>query len=474
MLSTVVPVPEGGFGNVTREEALMLQAQEDYFINDRALMLKESNEIDESLYDKYNVKIGLRNKNGTGVCVGLTQIADVCGYDLDDEGKKIAIPGKLLYRGIDVEDIVNGCTSEDRFGYEETSYLLLFGHLPNKYELRQFNKILGARRQLPQGFVRDMILVAPSRSIMNQLAREVLALYSYDNRPDDISVENIFRQSMMLISYFPSLVAYSYQAKRSHFDNQSLHIHYPMPELSTAENILRMLRPTGEYTDLEAKILDVCLILHAEHGGGNNSTFTTHTISSTGTDTYSAIAAAIGSLKGPRHGGANLSVLHMINDLKDNVRDITDYDGIERYLERVVRGEANDGSGLIYGLGHAIYTISDPRAVLLKKMARRLAEKHDLMDEFNLYDFIESKGSEILSKYLGSDVKAPANVDLYSGFVYSALGIPADVATPLFAAARISGWCAHRVEEVSSGKRIIRPAYKCISENIEYIPMKDR
>lgn len=473
MLSKVFS--EGGFGNVTYEESIRLQAQEDQFVRDRVLLLKENNDdIDQSLYDKYNVKIGLRNKNGTGVCVGLTRIADVHGYSLDEAGTKIPEKGKLFYRGIDVEDIVGNCIAENRFGFEETSYLLLFGRLPNKLELSQFNRILGARRQLPEGFVRDMILTAPSRSIMNQLSREVLALYSYDNKPDDTSIENIFRQSIMLMSYFPALVAYSYQAKRSHFDNQSLHIHYPARELSTSENILRMLRPTGEFSDLEAKLLDICLILHAEHGGGNNSTFTTHTVSSTGTDTYSAIAAAIGSLKGPRHGGANISVIHMLNDLKDNVRDIRDLDEVENYLKAVLRGEANDGSGLIYGLGHAIYTLSDPRAVLLKKMARRIAEAKDMMDEFNLYDFIEKRGGELLSEQMGMEILAPANVDLYSGFVYDALGIPHDLVTPMFAAARIAGWCAHRIEEVSGNSRIIRPAYQCISENRSYVPIMER
>ncbi len=467
--------PEGGFGNVSYEESIRLQAQEDQFVRDRVILLKENNDdIDQSLYDKYNVKIGLRNKNGTGVCVGLTRIADVHGYSMDKEGNKIPEKGRLFYRGIDVEDIVENCMAEDRFGYEETSYLLLFGKLPNKLELSQFNRILGARRQLPQGFIRDMILTAPSKSIMNQLSREVLALYSYDSHPDDINIENIFRQSIMLMSYFPALVAYSYQAKRSHFDNQSMHIHYPARELSTAENILRMIRPTGEFTDLEAKLLDICLILHAEHGGGNNSTFTTHTVSSTGTDTYSAIAAAIGSLKGPRHGGANISVVHMMDDLKENVRDIRDHDAVDEYLKAVIRGEGNDGTGLIYGLGHAIYTLSDPRAVLLKKMARKLAEEHDLMDEFNLYDFIEKRGGELLSEQLGTEILAPANVDLYSGFVYDALGIPHDLVTPVFAAARIAGWCAHRIEEVSGNGRIIRPAYQCISDTRMYTPLKER
>ncbi|MGN1350311.1 MAG: citrate synthase [Anaerovoracaceae bacterium] len=472
MLSTIKH--ESGFGNVSPLEEKFLKAQEDNFINSRASLLKKNNNIDTSLYDKYNVKIGLRNKNGTGVCVGLTQISDVHGYEKDAEGNKIPAEGKLFYRGINVEDIVNGCISENRFGYEEVSYLLLFGKLPTKSELNDYRKILGARRELPQGFARDTILGSPSRSIMNQLAKEILALYSYDRHPDDTSAENIFRQSIQLISYFPSLLAYSYQAKRSHFDGQSLHLHYPSHELSTAENILRLIRPTGEYSDIEAKLLDICMILHAEHGGGNNSTFTTHLVSSTGTDTYSAIAAAIGSLKGPKHGGANLAVIYMIKDLKENVADITDYKAVENYLRKVIQGKANDGSGLIYGLGHAVYTLSDPRAQLLKRMARKLAEERNLMDEFMLYDFIENTGSRIFSEMTGSEVILPANVDLYSGFVYNALNIPLDLATPIFAAARISGWCAHRIEEVTGSNRIMRPAYNCIAEAQEYFPIDER
>lgn len=472
MLSTIIP--EGGFGNVSQQESKFLKAQEDNFINSRVSLLKKNNNIDTTLYDKYNVKIGLRNKNGTGVCVGLTRISDVHGYIIDEQGNKVPAPGKLFYRGVSIEDIVNGCINDNRFGYEETSYLLLFGKLPTTSELEAYKKILGARRELPRGFARDTILGSPSKSVMNQLAKEVLALYSYDNRPDDLSAENVFRQSIQLISYFPSLLAYSYQAKRSHFDNQSLHLHYPSADLSTAENILRLIRPTGEYSDIEAKLLDISMILHAEHGGGNNSTFTTHLVSSAGTDTYSAISAAIGSLKGPKHGGANLAVIYMIKDLKENVTDITDFKQVEKYLRKIIRKEANDGSGLIYGLGHAVYTISDPRAQLLKKMARKLAEEKGLMDEFMVYDFIENTGSKIFSEMTGTDVILPANVDLYSGFVYNALNIPLDLATPIFAAARISGWCAHRIEELTGSNRIMRPAYNCIADIQEYINISDR
>ncbi len=473
MFSTILH-PDYSFGDVTEEESAILQAKENEFINDRTLLLQKNNDIELELYDKYNVKLGLRNKDGTGVCVGLTKVSDVYGYDKDENGKKVPAHGKLFYRGIDVEDIVTACFKENRFGFEEVTYLLLFGKLPNREELNHFNKILGARRELPRGFIRDTILVNPSKSIMNQIAKEVLALYSYDPKPDDTSKENTFRQCISLISYFPCLIAYSYQAKHAHFDNQSLHIHYPMPELSTAENILRLIRPTGEYSDIEAKLLDISLILHAEHGGGNNSTFTTHLVSSTGTDTYSAIAAAIGSLKGPRHGGANLSVLYMLKDLKDEVSDITNYSQVENYLRRVVSGKANDGSGLIYGLGHAIYTLSDPRAKLIKKMAKGLAEKKNLMDEFMLYEFIEQAGSKIVSEITGVETILPANVDLYSGFVYHALNIPLDLVTPLFAASRMSGWCAHRIEEIIANNRLMRPAYKCIHENTPYTPIDSR
>lgn len=472
MLSTLST--SNSFGTVTLERAIELQKQEDAFVRSKIGTVHKNSDMDKSLYDKYNVKIGLRNKNGTGVCVGLTHVADVCGYKFDDDGNKLLSDGKLYYRGIDVEDIVNGCLEDNRFGYEETSYLLLFGSLPTEEELAEYNRVLGARRELPKGFVRDMILVCPSQSIMNQLARQVLALYSYDATPDDTSIENNLRQAISLISYFPSLMAYSYQAKHSHFDGESMHLHYPSAELSTAENILRLIRPMGEYTPIEAKLLDLCLILHAEHGGGNNSTFTTNLVSSTGTDIYSAISAAIGSLKGPRHGGANLSVIYMLNDLTDSVTDITDFDQVEEYLRRVVRGEANDGTGLIYGLGHAIYTLSDPRAQILKKMARRLAEAKGSMDEFNLCAFIEKRGPEILCEETGREFKPPANVDLYSGFVYRALNIPVDLATPLFATARISGWCAHRIEEITSNDRIMRPAYKCVSDVKKYIPIKNR
>jgi len=456
------------------DEIAMNQQLEKTFLETMSEYLIKSNAIDSSLYGKYDVKRGLRDANGAGVVVGLTKIGDVQGYEVNEKNEKVPVDGKLFYRGIDVEEIVNSCLEDDRFGYEETSYLLLFGNLPNQKQLDEYNKVIGMKRELPLGFARDMILTAPSKNVMNKLARSVLALYSYDENPDDISVENVLRQSINLIGHFPSLIAYGYQAKRSYYDNQSLHIHYPDPELSTAENILRLIRATGEYTDLEAKLLDLCLILHAEHGGGNNSSFTIHVVSSTATDTYSAIAAAVGSLKGPKHGGANIEVLEMMADIKENVKDITNYKEVEKYLIKILRGEANDGSGLIYGLGHAVYTISDPRAKLLKKMAKKLAEDKNLMDDFMLYDFIENRAPYLFMDVKGTKKPMPANVDLYSGFVYNALNIPIEIATPLFACARVSGWCAHRIEELVAGGKIIRPAYQCVQPQVKYVPLAER
>ncbi len=436
--------------------------------------LEKNNRIDSDLYKEYDVKRGLRNANGTGVVVGLTKVGDVVGYTTNEEGDKVPTEGKLYYHGVDIHDLVEGVTSENRFGYEEASYLLLFGELPSRKQLDAYCATLAARRELPPGFPRDMILVAPSNNVMNKLARSVLALYSYDEDADNLSIPNVLRQSIDLIGYFPSLIAYGFQAKRSHYHNESLHLHYPDPEKSTAENILRMIRPTGEYSDIEAKSLDLSMILHAEHGGGNNSTFTTHVVTSSGTDTYSAIAAAVGSLKGPKHGGANVEVLGMIKDLKDNVKDITNHKEVEKYLVKLLKKEAFDRSGLIYGLGHAVYTMSDPRAILLKKMAKNLAEEQGLIDDFMLYDFIEKQGARLYQEMKGTDKPMPANVDLYSGFVYSALNIPLDIATPVFAASRISGWCAHRIEELVTGGKIVRPAYINVEPRKPYVPIEER
>lgn len=443
------------------------------FICDMAKRLESNDTIPNELYTKYNVKRGLRNANGTGVIVGLTRVGSVVGYKVEGDNK-IAIDGKLYYRGYDVEDLFNNFLAEKRFGFEEVTYLLLFGELPTKAQLDDFNRLLGARRDLPMGFARDMILVAPSRSIMNKLSRSVLALYSYDDNPEDTSVQNVLRQSIELIGYFPALIAYAYQAKRSTFHNESLILHYPIAELSTSENILRMIRPTGEFSELEARLLDLSLVLHAEHGGGNNSSFTTHLISSSGTDTYSAISAACGSLKGPRHGGANIEVIKMLSDLKQNVKDITDEKQLEDYFIKILKKEAHDKKGLIYGLGHAIYTISDPRAILLKGMAKKLAEHKGLQDDFALCEFIETKVPDIYAEFTGQRKPMPANVDLYSGFVYMALDIPSDIATPLFATARLSGWCAHRLEELIAGKKLMRPAYVGIQERQPYVPLNER
>lgn len=449
-------------------------SEEKAFFREKAKQLNKSDVIPDSLYIENDVKRGLRNSNGTGVVVGLTKVGDVVGYNFDENGNKVAMDGKLFYRGYDVKDLVTSCIEEDRFGFEEVTYLLLFGSLPTKDELAEFKKILGNKRDLPKGFARDMILTAPSKSIMNKLARSVLAMYSYDSNPDDNSIENVLSQSITLIGHFPAFISYAYQAKRSSFDNESLHLHNPIPELGTAENILRMLRPTGEYTDIEAKLLDLSLILHAEHGGGNNSTFTTHLVSSSGTDTYAAIAAAVGALKGPKHGGANIAVINMIHDLKNSVKDYTNESQVEDYLVKVLKGEANDGSGLIYGLGHAIYTISDPRAILLKGMAKKLAESKGMEEEFHLCEFIETRGAELYQEIKGTTKPMPANVDLYSGFVYRALNIPFELATPLFATARLSGWCAHRLEEIITGKKLMRPAYNGVQPLQQYIPLNQR
>ena len=437
-------------------------------------IISKRNHIDNELYIQNDVKRGLRNSNGTGVVVGLTHIGEVVGYEVDDKGTKIPCEGKLYYRGYNIEDLVNAARAEDRFGFEETTFLLLMGSLPSKKELASFNEIISRHRELPVGFARDMILTAPSKNIMNKLARSVLALYSYDDNPDDASIQNVLRQSLILIGYFPAIISYAYQAKSTYFDNKSLHLHNPIPELSTSENILRMLRPMGEYTDLEAKLLDVCMILHAEHGGGNNSSFTTHLISSTGTDTYSAIAAAVGSLKGPRHGGANIAVINMMRDIKAHVPDVGKTSALDDYLVKILKGEANDRSGLVYGMGHAIYTKSDPRAKILKSMAKKLAEDKDLLDDFLLCDYLERRVPSLYAEVHGKEILMPANVDLYSGFVYSALDIPLDVATPLFATARLSGWCAHRIEELASGSKLMRPAYNSVQDHQSYIPLVDR
>lgn len=443
------------------------------FIDSMAEAIAVNNQIDSELYTKYNVKRGLRNANGTGVIVGLTKISNVVGYDVDEEKNKLPREGKLYYRGYDIEDLVTNCLDENRFGYEETAYLLLFGSLPDKKQLDEFTRILGEKRELPLGFARDMILTAPSNNIMNKLSRSVLALYTYDDNPDDISISNVLRQSIDLMGYFPSIISYAYQAKATYFDKRSLHLFTPKAELSTAENILRMIRPTGKFTPLEAKLLDICLMLHAEHGGGNNSSFTTHVISSSGTDTYAAISAAVNSLKGPKHGGANIAVIHMMEDMKANLKNYSD-EAVSRYIRKILKGEAGDRTGLVYGVGHAIYTMSDPRAKLLKSMAKRLAEDKGLMEDFMLFDAVERLTPAIHAEVTGVEKPMCANVDLYSGFVYNALNIPIDIATPLFATARLAGWCAHRLEELTAGNKLMRPANICVQPEREYVKLKER
>ena len=382
--------------------------------------------------------------------------------------------GKLFYRGINIEDIVEGFISENRYGFEETCYLLLFGELPNQKQLDDFKAMIADYRQLPTNFVRDIIMKAPSRDMMNMLARSVLTLYAYDDNGSDTSIPNVLRQSIQLISLFPVLAVYGYQSYAHYEMGQSLFIHPPKEELSVAENILHLLRPDSKYSKLEAKLLDMALVLHAEHGGGNNSTFTTHVVSSSGTDTYSAIAAALCSLKGPKHGGANIKVVEMFADLKEHVKDWKDEDEIRAYLLKLLNKEAFDHAGLIYGMGHAVYSISDPRSKILSRFVRRLSEEKGREDEYHLYTSVEKLAKEVIAKERKIYKGVSANIDFYSGFIYSMLGLPHELYTPLFAIARIAGWCAHRMEELVNGNRIIRPAYKAVAPTREYVPLKDR
>lgn len=436
-------------------------------------LVEKRNKIDTELYSKFNVKRGLRDSDGTGVLVGLTKIGEVHSYVLD-EGEHVPVEGRLLYRGIDINDFVNGFQSEKRFGFEECCYLLLFGELPDEEKLTTFRKFLGENRKLKDGFIEDMILKAPSKDIMNKLARCVLASYSYDPNPDDTSIKNVLRQCVELIAAFPTMAAYAYQAKIRYHDNGSLYIHDPVPSLSTSENILHMIRSDRKYTPLEAEVLDLALVLHAEHGGGNNSSFVTHVVSSSGTDTYSAIAAAIGSLKGPKHGGANLKVMEMMDDIKNNVSDWEDENEVSEYLAKILRKEVFDKSGLIYGIGHAVYTVSDPRAILLKDKAKSLAAEKGMEAELKLYMLIERLAPMVFANVKKSNKVVCANVDFYSGFVYKMLNMPIELNTPIFAIARIAGWCAHLVEEIMNGGRIIRPAYKSVVGKTQYVGMNER
>jgi len=443
------------------------------FVEKQVGVAQEKNKIDPSWYQKFNVKRGLRNTDGTGVLVGLTEIGDVHGYILD-ENDKVPVQGRLMYRGIDINDLVQGFQDDGRFGFEETVYLLLFGELPNKTALEEFNKILGRCRDLPDHFTEDMILKFPSPDIMNKLARSVLVSYSFDKDPDSLDIANVLRQCIELIARFPTLAAYAYQAKSHYFNDTSLFLHSPQPELSTAENLLYMMRADKQYTDIEAELLDLALVMHAEHGGGNNSAFSVHVVSSSDTDTYSAIAAAIGSLKGPKHGGANIRVRNMIENIKENVSDWTDDEEIANYLRKIIRKEAFDKTGLVYGMGHAVYTLSDPRAKLLKDKAEKLASDKNKEKEFTLYKKIEALTPDLFREEKNSDKVISANVDFYSGFVYSMLNIPPELYTPIFAIARIAGWTAHRIEELISGGRIMRPAYKSVASKRNYTALKDR
>ncbi len=443
------------------------------FIGRLSVLAEHNDPIDPALYEKYDVKRGLRNANGTGVLVGLTSIGDVVGYDVKD-GKKVAIPGKLLYRGYDVAELIKDAESHSQFGYEQAAYLLLFGELPSQDELDQFKRCLGELRTLPPNFTEDMIMKAPSADIMNKLARGVLASYSYDKNPEDRSLSNVLRQLIELVSRFGTLTAYGYQAKRRYYDGKSMYIHNPLPELSTAENFLRLIRNNKAFTDDEAKLLDLALILHAEHGGGNNSSLTVHVVSSADTDTYSAIGAAVGSLKGYRHGGANIRVMEMMDDIKENVKDWSNENEVKEYLRKISNKQAFDRTGLIYGLGHAIYTINDPRATILRDHAAKLAREKGLEDEYNLYKLIEKLGPEVIYEKHGTEKRICVNVDFYSGFIYSMLNIPRELFTPLFAVSRIAGWSAHRIEEIIAGGRIYRPAYKNILAERDYIPIEKR
>jgi len=434
---------------------------------------KKNSSIEEKLYIKYEVNRGLRDLNGNGVLTGLTEISDIVASKIVD-GEKIPCDGQLFYRGYNIKDLVSGFLSEKRFGFEEITYLLIFGELPNKNQLNDFLNLISNYRTLPTSFVRDIIMKAPSQDMMNTLARSVLTLYSYDTNADDTSISNVLRQCLQLIALFPLLSVYAYQAYKYYHDGESLFIHSPQGNLSTAENILYLLRPDSKYTELEAKILDLALVLHADHGGGNNSTFTTHVVSSSGTDTYSTIAASLGSLKGPKHGGANIKVVKMFEDMKENIKDWYDEDEISVYLNKLLNKEAFDKAGLIYGMGHAIYSLSDPRANIFKKYVKYLSEEKNLTDEFILYSKVEKLAPQIISKQRKIYKGVSANIDFYSGFVYSMLNLPIELYTPIFAISRISGWSAHRIEELINAGKIIRPAYMNVCNHKEYINLNSR
>ncbi len=443
------------------------------YIRRLARLSDENNHIVPEMYAKYDVKRGLRDMNGTGVVAGLTEVSTMYAKEMDADGNMVPCHGRLYYRGINVRDLVDGFTKENRMGFEETAYLLLFSKLPTRDELAQFTNQLSFYRTLPTSFVRDMILKAPGKDMMNILSRCVLALYAYDENADDISTENVLRQCLRLIAQFPLLSVYAYQSYQHYHHNNMLMIRHPKPEYGTAENFLYILRENGRFTKLEAKLLDLALVLHAEHGGGNNSTFTTHVVTSSGTDTYSAISAALGSLKGPRHGGANIKVMQMFDDMKANI-DITDRDAIRGYLTRLLDKQAFDRAGLIYGMGHAVYSLSDPRADILRTYAEKLSIEKGMEDEFLLYEAVEQMAPEIIANRRKMYKGVAANVDFYSGMVYKMLGLPYELFTPLFATARIAGWSAHRMEEIQNSGKIIRPAYIGVKEEGFYAPLNSR
>ena len=425
-------------------------------------------------YIQYDVKRGLRDINGKGVLAGLTEIGEIHAYDTLSDGSSRPCDGKLYYHGYDVEDLIKGFIRDKRFGFEEVTYLLLFGELPNKNELDIFTKTLSHMRTIPPSFVRDIIMQAPSKDMMNALSRGVLTLYAYDDKADDVSLPNVLRQCLQLIAQFPLLSVYGYQAFKYYHENDSFIVHAPKPELSTAENILHMLRNDSQYTELEARILDIALILHAEHGGGNNSTFTTHVVTSSGTDTYSTVAASLGALKGPKHGGANIKVTQMFEDMKKNIKNWNDDKEIEQYLSDLLNKKAFDKSGLIYGMGHAVYSLSDPRANVFKSFVESLSKEKGREDEFNLYSRVERLAPQVIASERKMYKGVSANVDFYSGFVYSMLDLPMELYTPMFAIARIAGWSAHRIEELVNPGKIIRPAYKSIAPHKEYVPLDSR
>ncbi len=443
------------------------------YIKELAALSDNSNHIVPQMYLEHDVKRGLRDLNGNGVVAGLTEVSCIKAKERDETGKEIPCEGQLYYRGINIRDIVKGFMKDNRPGFEETVYLLLFSTLPKKDELDRFSNQLSLYRSLPPSFVRDMILKAPGKDMMNILSRSVLALYAYDENPDDISTPNVLRQCLQLIAEFPLLAVYSYQSYQHYHNGKSLFIHFPKPELGTAENLLYILRENGEYSPLEAKLLDLALVLHAEHGGGNNSTFTTHVVTSSGTDTYSAVSAALGSLKGPRHGGANIKVMQMFDDMRRSI-NTSDKAQVTDYLVRLLDKNAFDRAGLIYGMGHAVYSISDPRADILKESAKRLSVEKGMEEEFALYETVAELAPEIISARRKMYKGVSANVDFYSGMVYKMLGLPYELFTPIFAVSRIAGWSAHRLEEIQNSGKIIRPSYISVKDEMPYIKLSDR